>query len=288
MKGLGVPLAIGVYPGAPMVDSEEELKRKVEEELAPGLLRGPDRRSAARSRTPTAEPAPGEVVFSGTLRRGAGALPPASSGPTACRSCRRRASAWTPFCASPTASPRKCCARCRRKGREASILSIAVNGVMAGCRPEYMPVLIAILEAMCDPKYRIEDSGSTPGWEPVVIVSGPIVKAARFQLRPGHDARRPPGEHQHRPLRAPVPAQHLRLPHPARRRRQGQHRPELSRRDGGGRGQRARDRLADLRRGPRLRGGRERGHGAQRGGDHLAHVQRRRPRRSITSSSGPT
>ena len=37
-QGLGVPLAMGVYPGAPMVDSEEVLKRKVEEELAPGLL----------------------------------------------------------------------------------------------------------------------------------------------------------------------------------------------------------------------------------------------------------
>ena len=39
-KGLGVPLAIGVYPGAPMVDSEAELIRKVEESLAPGLLEG--------------------------------------------------------------------------------------------------------------------------------------------------------------------------------------------------------------------------------------------------------
>ena len=39
-KGLGVPLAMGVYPGAPMVDSEEELRRKVEEVLAPGLLKG--------------------------------------------------------------------------------------------------------------------------------------------------------------------------------------------------------------------------------------------------------
>ncbi len=39
-KGLGVPLAMGVYPGAPMVDSEAELKRKVEEVLAPGLLKG--------------------------------------------------------------------------------------------------------------------------------------------------------------------------------------------------------------------------------------------------------
>ena len=28
VKGQGVPLAIGVYPGAPMVDSEETVKRR--------------------------------------------------------------------------------------------------------------------------------------------------------------------------------------------------------------------------------------------------------------------
>ena len=30
----------------------------------------------------------------------------------------------------------------------------------------------AIVDALCDPLYRVEDSGSTPGWEPVVIVNG--------------------------------------------------------------------------------------------------------------------
>jgi hypothetical protein len=72
-----------------------------------------------------------------------------------------------------------------QEGREASILSIAVTGVIAGCRPEYMPVLIAILEAMCDPLYRVEDSGSTPGWEPVAIVNGPIVKQLDFNSGQG-------------------------------------------------------------------------------------------------------
>src|SRR5690606_5142085 len=30
----------------------------------------------------------------------------------------------------------------------ATVWNVAVNGVMAGCRPEYMPVLLAIVEAM--------------------------------------------------------------------------------------------------------------------------------------------
>ena len=54
--------------------------------------------------------------------------------------------------------------------RAATTWSIAVNGVMAGCRPEYMPVLIAAIEGMCDPKYGVEHSGNTPGGETLLIV----------------------------------------------------------------------------------------------------------------------
>src|SRR5258705_6614533 len=65
-RGLGVPLAIGVYPGAPMVDSDQELKRKVEEVLGPGLLEGLTGEAPREAQT-KAEPAPGEMVFSGTF-----------------------------------------------------------------------------------------------------------------------------------------------------------------------------------------------------------------------------
>src|SRR5262249_52742417 len=33
----------------------------------------------------------------------------------------------------------------------ATVWNVAVNGVMAGCRPEYMPVLVAVAEVMADP-----------------------------------------------------------------------------------------------------------------------------------------
>ena len=39
--------------------------------------------------------------------------------------------------------------------RAATVWSVAVNGVMAGCRPEYMPVLVALVEAMVDPYYGV-------------------------------------------------------------------------------------------------------------------------------------
>jgi len=187
VKGLGVPLAIGVYPGAPMVDSEAELRRKVEEELAPGLFRGLTGevpREADSRNEAAAEPAPGDVVFSGTLDEvqehfhrqlwsdGLPIVPPT----------RSRVEAFLRF---TDRDPDEVIRVIPQEGREATLRSIAVNAVMAGCRPEYMPVLIAAIEAMCDPKYRVEDSGSTPGWEPVVIVSGPIAKQLDFNSGQG-------------------------------------------------------------------------------------------------------
>lgn len=183
VKGLGVPLAMGVYPGAPMVDSEEELKRKVEQELAPGLLRGLTG-EAPREAGAAAEPAAGQAVFSGTFDEvqehfhrqlwtdGLPVVPPT----------RSRVDAFLEF---TDRKPEEVIRVVPQEGREATILSIAVNGVIAGCRPEYMPVLVAAIEAMCDPKYRIEDSGSTPGWEPVVIVNGPIAKQLDFNSGQG-------------------------------------------------------------------------------------------------------
>jgi hypothetical protein len=69
--------------------------------------------------------------------------------------------------------------------RAATIWSIAVNGVMAGCRPEYMPVLVALIEAMADPAYGVEHSGNTPGGETLIIVNGPIIKQLGFNFTQG-------------------------------------------------------------------------------------------------------
>jgi hypothetical protein len=69
--------------------------------------------------------------------------------------------------------------------RAATIWSIAVNGVMAGCRPEYMPILIAAVEGMCDPKYGVEHSGNTPGADTLIILNGPIIKTLDFNYTQG-------------------------------------------------------------------------------------------------------
>lgn len=64
--------------------------------------------------------------------------------------------------------------------REATVWNVAVNGVMAGCRPEYMPVLIAIAECMAEPIFSVKDAGSTGSWEVVVILNGPVMRQLGF------------------------------------------------------------------------------------------------------------
>ena len=66
------------------------------------------------------------------------------------------------------------------EGRELTVWSIAVTGVMAGCRPEYMPLLVAIGECLVDERFRQEDLVSTHGFEPLVVVSGPAVRQFDF------------------------------------------------------------------------------------------------------------
>ena len=48
-------------------------------------------------------------------------------------------------------------------GRDVTVWSIAVNAVMAGCRPEHLPVLLAMAETLADPAYGAEHSGNTTG-----------------------------------------------------------------------------------------------------------------------------
>jgi hypothetical protein len=60
-------------------------------------------------------------------------------------------------------------------GLELSVHALAVNAVMAGCLPEYLPVLVAAFEAMNDPAFNFHGStASTGGSAPLLIVSGPV------------------------------------------------------------------------------------------------------------------
>jgi peroxiredoxin len=56
-----------------------------------------------------------------------------------------------------------------------TVEKVAVNAVMAGCKPEYLPVVIAALEAVCTDTFNIHGIMSTTwGATPVIVVNGPI------------------------------------------------------------------------------------------------------------------
>ena len=66
--------------------------------------------------------------------------------------------------------------------RRISAGKIAINAVMAGCLPEYMPVLVAIVQALCEPEYSLHGaSSSTGGSAPLIIVNGPIRERLRLE-----------------------------------------------------------------------------------------------------------
>ena len=61
-----------------------------------------------------------------------------------------------------------------RKG-QATVACIAVNAIMAGCRPEYMPVIIAAIEAIADRNFPLEFMQITTNpMTEFFLVNGPV------------------------------------------------------------------------------------------------------------------
>ena len=159
-RGLGLPLAYAEYPGAPMVDGIEELSTKVRNMLAAGVIKGLTQdRDTPSSVAIESEPTPGSIVMNGTLDEiqeyfyrklwtdGMPIIPPT----------REHVDAFLKF---TDRDPNEVLRTVPQEGREVTTLAIAVTGCMSGCRPEYMPLLIAVIEAMCDPEFHIEHCGS--------------------------------------------------------------------------------------------------------------------------------
>lgn len=63
--------------------------------------------------------------------------------------------------------------------REVTVQHVAVNGAMAGCPPEFMPILLAFTEAMKDGDFR-RTLASTHAWTPYCWLNGPITRQLGF------------------------------------------------------------------------------------------------------------
>ncbi len=70
---------------------------------------------------------------------------------------------------------------------EVTVEKLAVNAVMAGCRPEYMPVLVASVEAMAPPEFNMDAlQVTTHSAAPMIIVNGPV--RDRLDINSGNNA----------------------------------------------------------------------------------------------------
>ena len=69
---------------------------------------------------------------------------------------------------------------------EATVEKIAINAVMAGCKPEYLPVVIAAVEAVCTDAFNIHGvTATTMGAAPVMIINGPIREKIGMNMKLG-------------------------------------------------------------------------------------------------------
>jgi len=182
--GLGLPsLPTALVPGHVDVQSPEELRRNVAavtvDAVISNLTEAPPHTGKA-----DVEPGPADVVFEGTFDEvnrffyendwsdGLPIVPPTAE----------RVAEFLRFADRPGETELGVLLPDRRR---ATVWSVAVNGVMAGCRPEYMPILVALAEAMADPRYGVEHSGNTPGAETLIILNGPLIRELGFNYEQG-------------------------------------------------------------------------------------------------------
>jgi hypothetical protein len=182
-QGLGYPnIAVAPVRGHPGLQSKEALQQNVRELTLDGVLNALFKMPAAA--TVGGEPGARDVICSGTfeevneyflkheLSDGLPIVPPTvEKVEVFLRHTDRKADEVLGVMLPDN--------------RAATVWSVAVNGVMAGCRPEYMPVLVAAVEAMADHDYGVEHSGNTPGGDNLIILNGPVIKQMGFNYTQG-------------------------------------------------------------------------------------------------------
>ncbi len=174
----GVPvLRVAVYPGAFASHTEEELKQNTREVLWPQIIDAltvPISQDEIDDSQQYEAIDPQEAVFSGTIDEvneffndmmwsdGMPIIPPT----------RERVEEFMRF---TDYRWNRTIAVLSPSYRQSLVWHVAVNGVMAGCKPEYMPLLIALTKAMTSGDFR-RTLGSTHAWVPYCWANGPVAR----------------------------------------------------------------------------------------------------------------
>lgn len=174
----GVPAPrVATYPGAFAVHTREELLKNTREVLWPQIVEAltkPITETEIAERRKVGVGDPKEIVFMGTLDEinryfiemswsdGLPVIPPT---PNRIEEFLKYTDlAWDETVAVLPIAHRK-----------TLVWHVAANGVMSGCPPEFMPLLIAYTKAMGDANHR-RSLGSTHAWTPYCWINGPVAR----------------------------------------------------------------------------------------------------------------
>jgi hypothetical protein len=169
-------LRIAEYPGPVGIHDPEVISKNVREVLFNGILNAlmrPDDSNSARAATGKWDAR--KVIYSGTFEQvnqffadrewtdGLPIIPPTMD-------------KLEQFLRFTERSPDEEIAILQSANLKAVPWNIAANAVMAGCRPEHMPLLIAAVEALGDDRCSLNNIGSTSGLLPYVLINGPVIR----------------------------------------------------------------------------------------------------------------
>ncbi len=179
----GVPMPrVAEYPGAFTAHTREELLENTRRVLWPQIVDALTRPFAEAEREETAPP-PDGVVFTGNYDEiehyfaengwtdGLPIVPPTPE----------RVAAFLKYTDRP---PESVVAVVPPAYRKTTVRLVAVNGVMAGCPPEFMPILIAFTKAMADGNFR-RTLASTHAWTPYCWINGPLARQLELDAGQG-------------------------------------------------------------------------------------------------------
>lgn len=175
-KAMGVPdLRIAEYPGAVGVHPEHLVRKNVTEVLFDRIVDGLTGAHGPATEAPAASGRKAdEIVFRGDAdavqeffraQRWTDGLPIVPPTPERIHE----------FLKHTPRNPHETIAVLPQANLAATPWNVAANAVMAGCRPEHMPILIAAVEAIGDERYNLNNIGTTWGVVPYLLVNGPIV-----------------------------------------------------------------------------------------------------------------
>lgn len=183
-------LGIIEYPGAMQIDSEQKIQQTMEEVVLDRIIEALTGRPRGGEGAAGRLEKPEEVVVTGDLGQvnrfffdkgwtdGLAIIPPTQV-------------KIEEFLKYTDRGPHEEIAVLPQADLRATPRNIAANAVMAGARPEFMPLLIAAVQAIGEPEFQLMNLGSTGCKTSWLLVNGPIVKKLGIEYALGARSRGP-------------------------------------------------------------------------------------------------